>query len=115
MGSNKRARYFYYFWQTESVSEIHIHPKYNETGESRFDIALIRLATNQELERSELWPVCLPSSPVDSYWVGEAQKRGGQIIGQDTAEAGGQSDQPGELSEPEDGHHNWRTKDVFYE
>ena len=67
MGSNKRARYFYYFWQTESVSEIHIHPKYNETGESRFDIALIRLATNQELERSELWPVCLPSSPVDSY------------------------------------------------
>ena len=67
MGSNKRARYFYYFWQTECVSEIYIHPKYNETGESRFDVALIRLENNQELERNKLWPVCLPSSSVDSY------------------------------------------------
>ena len=118
MGSNKRARYFYYFWQTECVSEIYIHPKYNETGESRFDVALIRLENNQELERNKLWPVCLPSSSVDSYaensvtvigWMGETFKRRGKIISQDIAEARGQSDQPGDLSESEGGHHNWRT------
>ena len=67
MGSSKRARYFYFFWQTEAVSKIHIHPKYDETGKKEFDIALIQLETNQELQRNELWPICLPTSSVESY------------------------------------------------
>ena len=62
MGSSNRARHFYFSWQTESVSEIHIHPKYDLTR-FEFDIALIRLETNQELQRNELWPICLPDSP----------------------------------------------------
>ena len=66
MGSTKRARYFYFFWQTEGVSDIHIHPKYDETGKKEFDIALIQLETNQELQRNELWPICLPTSPVET-------------------------------------------------
>jgi len=66
MGSSKRARYFYYFWQTDSVDQIHIHPSY-DTDSHAYDIALLRLKKEPELEPGEVWPVCLPAAPVESY------------------------------------------------
>jgi len=66
MGSSKRAKYFYYFWQTDSVSEIRVHPEYNNNSHE-YDIALLRLKVTPELEPSELWPVCVPNATVDSY------------------------------------------------
>jgi len=69
MGKSKRARYFYYFFQTDSIDQINIHPDYNRENH-KFDIALLRLKKYPELERGELWPACLPSSANTSY-VGE--------------------------------------------
>jgi len=66
MGSSKRAKYFYYFWQTDSIDEIHIHPDYNSTSHI-YDIALLHLKVLPDLEPSELWPVCLPEEDVESY------------------------------------------------
>ena len=66
MGSSKRAKYFYYFWQTDSVSEIHIHPEYNNNSHE-YDIALLKLKVTPELEPCELWPVCVPNATVESY------------------------------------------------
>ena len=90
MGSSKRARYFYYFFQTDSIDEIHIHPKYNVENHD-YDIAILRLKKLPELEpgdrrvlpimhhyyslclvSGELWPVCLPLEPVESYAGQEA-------------------------------------------
>ncbi|XP_023336265.1 chymotrypsin-like protease CTRL-1 [Eurytemora carolleeae] len=70
MGSSKRARYFYYFFQTDSIDQIRVHPDY-DTGSHNYDIALLRLKKLPELVPGELWPVCLPSVPVESY---EGQK-----------------------------------------
>jgi len=66
MGSSKRARFFYYFFQTDSIDQIHIHPKYNNDSHA-YDIAILRLKKLPDLEPGELWPVCLPEEPVDSY------------------------------------------------
>jgi len=66
MGSSKRAKYFYYPWQTDSVDEIHIHPSYSNSSHA-YDIALLRLKKLPDLEPNELWPVCLPEEEVDSY------------------------------------------------
>merc|ERR550525_1289486 len=66
MGSSKRAKYFYYFWQTDSLTELHTHPEYDNNSHE-FDIALLRLKTTPGLEPSELWPACLPDTAVDSY------------------------------------------------
>jgi len=66
MGSSKRARYFYYFFQTDSIDQIHIHPKYNNDSHA-YDIAILRLKKLPNLEPGELWPVCLPKEPVESY------------------------------------------------
>jgi len=66
MGSSKRAKYFYYFWQTDSIDQIHVHPSYN-TESHAHDIALLHLKKMPDLEPSELWPVCLPEQEVDSY------------------------------------------------
>jgi len=66
MGSSKRALYFYYFFQTDSISEIVVHPEYNTEGHA-YDIALLRLKKQPELSRGELWPVCMPVAPVASY------------------------------------------------
>lgn len=66
MGSSKRARYFYYFFQTDSIDEIHIHPEYN-TESHAYDIALLRLKKMPNIKPGELWPACLPTAPVNSY------------------------------------------------
>ena len=66
MGSNKRAKHFYFGYQTESIDQIWVHPSYNNKTHP-YDIALLRLKDVQELERNEVWPVCLPDKEVDSY------------------------------------------------
>lgn len=66
MGSSKRARFFYYFFQTDSIDQIHIHPLYNNDSHA-YDIAILRLKKMPDLEPGELWPVCLPTEPVNSY------------------------------------------------
>jgi len=66
MGSSKRARYFYYFFQTDSIDKIVKHPDYN-TASHEYDIALLRLKKLPDLSPGELWPVCLPVAPVPSY------------------------------------------------
>jgi len=66
MGSSKRARFFYYFFQTDSIDQIHIHPKYSNASHE-YDIALLRLKKMPNLEKGELWPVCLPKKEVTSY------------------------------------------------
>jgi len=66
MGSSKRASYFYYWFQTDSIDEIHVHPSYNNDSHG-FDIALLRLKVMPELEPGEIWPVCLPTQEVESY------------------------------------------------
>jgi len=66
MGSSKRARFFYYFFQTDSIDQIHIHPKYDNDSHA-YDIAILRLKKLPELDPGELWPVCLPQKEVDSY------------------------------------------------
>ena len=49
MGSSKRARYFYYFFQTDSIDQIHIHPKYSNVSHE-YDIAILRLKKLPGLE-----------------------------------------------------------------
>lgn len=66
MGSSKRARYFYYFYQTDSIDQIHIHPKYSNVSHV-YDIAILRLKKLPDLEPGEIWPVCLPEVEVESY------------------------------------------------
>jgi len=66
MGSSLRARFFYYFFQTDSIDQIYIHPNYNNRTHE-YDIALLRLKEVPELEPGEVWPVCLPTAPVESY------------------------------------------------
>lgn len=66
MGSSKRARYFYYFFQTDSIDQIHIHPDYSNVSHE-YDIAILRLKKMPDLEPGELWPVCLPEKEVASY------------------------------------------------
>eukprot|EP00092_Neocalanus_flemingeri_P041779 GFUD01045504.1.p1 GENE.GFUD01045504.1~~GFUD01045504.1.p1 ORF type:complete len:337 (+),score=89.06 GFUD01045504.1:33-1043(+) len=66
MGSSKRARFFYYFFQTDSIDQIHIHPKYDNASHA-YDIAILRLKKLPDLEPGELWPVCLPQEQVESY------------------------------------------------
>eukprot|EP00092_Neocalanus_flemingeri_P041780 GFUD01045505.1.p1 GENE.GFUD01045505.1~~GFUD01045505.1.p1 ORF type:complete len:337 (-),score=90.22 GFUD01045505.1:62-1072(-) len=66
MGSSQRARFFYYFFQTDSIDQIHIHPKYDNASHA-YDIAILRLKKLPDLEPGELWPVCLPQEQVDSY------------------------------------------------
>merc|ERR1712013_144062 len=66
MGSSKRARYFYYFFQTDSIDQIHIHPHYSNVSHE-YDIAILRLKKIPDLEPGELWPVCLPEQEVVSY------------------------------------------------
>jgi len=66
MGSSKRASYFYYWFQTDSIDEIHVHPEYS-TNNHGHDIALLRLKKMPGLEPGELWPVCLPTVSNQSY------------------------------------------------
>ena len=66
MGSSKRAKYFYYFFQTDSIDQIHIHPLYSNDSH-QYDIALLRLKSLPDLQPGELWPACLPNSSVSSY------------------------------------------------
>jgi len=66
MGTSKRAKYFYYFFQTDSIDEIHIHPDYN-TDSHNYDIALLRLKKVPDVSPGELWPACLPKQSVTSY------------------------------------------------
>jgi len=66
MGSSKRAAYFYYWFQTDSIDQIHIHPSYGNSSHE-YDIALLRLKLMPGLEPGELWPVCLPTKKVESY------------------------------------------------
>ena len=66
MGSSKRAKYFYYFFQTDSIDQIHVHPGYKNDSHE-YDIALLRLKKLPSLEPGELWPACLPSTSVASY------------------------------------------------
>lgn len=66
MGSSKRARYFYYFFQTDSVDQIHVHPRHNPDNHE-FDIALLRLKKLPSLSPGELWPVCLPTDRLATY------------------------------------------------
>jgi len=66
MGTSKRAKYFYYFFQTDSIDEIHIHPEYN-TDSHNYDIALLRLKKIPDVSPGELWPACLPTIQVPSY------------------------------------------------
>jgi len=66
MGTSKRARYFYYFFQTDSVDRIIVHPDYDTTSHA-YDIALLRLKKLPDMVPGELWPACLPSQTVDSY------------------------------------------------
>ena len=66
MGSSKRAKYFYYFFQTDSIDQIHVHPGYKNDSHE-YDIALLRLKKLPELEPSELWPACLLNTSVASY------------------------------------------------
>ena len=49
MGSSKRARYFYYFFQTDSIDQIHIHPHYSNVSHE-YDIAILRLKKIPDLE-----------------------------------------------------------------
>jgi len=49
MGSSKRARYFYYFFQTDSIDQIHIHPDYSNVSHE-YDIAILRLKKMPDLE-----------------------------------------------------------------
>ena len=53
MGSSKRARYFYYFFQTDSIDQIHIHPKYSDVSHE-YDIAILRLKKMPQLEPGNL-------------------------------------------------------------
>ena len=53
MGSSKRARFFYYFFQTDSIDQIHIHPKYNNDSHA-YDIAILRLKKVPDLEPGNL-------------------------------------------------------------
>jgi len=66
MGSSKRASYFYYWFQTDSIDSIHVHPEYNKVNHGH-DIALLRLKKMPGLQPGEIWPVCLPTEPRDSY------------------------------------------------
>jgi len=66
MGNSKRAKFFYYFFQTDSIDQIHIHPRYDNSSHA-YDIAILRLKEIPDLEPGELWPVCLPEEPVQSY------------------------------------------------
>lgn len=66
MGKSKRARFFYYFFQTDSIDQIHVHPSYDSDTHA-YDIALLRLKKYPELERGELWPACLPTNSSTSY------------------------------------------------
>ena len=66
MGSSKRAKYFYYFFQTDSIDQIHVHPGYRNDSHE-YDIALLRLKEFPSLEPTELWPACLPNTSVSSY------------------------------------------------
>ena len=52
MGSSKRARYFYYFYQTDSIDQIHIHPNYSNVSHV-YDIAILRLKKLPDLEPGE--------------------------------------------------------------
>ena len=49
MGSSKRGRYFYYFYQTDSIDQIHIHPQYSNVSHA-YDIAILRLKKKPNLE-----------------------------------------------------------------
>merc|ERR1712013_822998 len=42
MGNSKRAKFFYYFFQTDSIDQIHIHPRYDNSSHA-YDIAILRL------------------------------------------------------------------------
>ena len=53
MGSSKRARYFYYFFHTDSIDQIHIHPKYSDVSHE-YDIAILRLKKMPHLEPGDL-------------------------------------------------------------
>lgn len=66
MGSSKRARYFYYFFQTDSVDQIQIHPRHNPDNHE-YDIALLRLKKYPDLSPGELWPACLPTDQSATY------------------------------------------------
>lgn len=66
MGSSKRARYFYYFFQTDSVDQIHVHPRHNKDNHE-FDVALLRLKKLPDLSAGELWPACLPADRTAAY------------------------------------------------
>jgi len=66
MGSSLRARFFYYFFQTDSIDQIHVHPSYNNSTHE-YDIALLRLKKIPDLEPGEVWPACLPTDLVESY------------------------------------------------
>lgn len=83
MGSSKRAQWFYYWFQTDSIDQIHVHPNYSNDSHG-FDIALLRLKLMPELEPGELWPVCLPAAAVDSYAGTKAT-----VIGWGKTEGGG--------------------------
>lgn len=50
MGKSKRARFFYYFFQTDSIDQIHVHPSYDDNTHA-YDIAMLRLKKYPELER----------------------------------------------------------------
>lgn len=66
MGRSKRDRFFYYFFQTDSIDQIHVHPRYDPNTHA-YDIALLRLKKLPHLKRGELWPACLPSVSSASY------------------------------------------------
>jgi len=70
MGRSKRARFFYYFFQTDSIDQIHVHPRYNRQTHA-YDIALLRLKKYPRLEKDELWPACLPSDPPATSYAGQ--------------------------------------------
>ena len=53
MGSSKRARYFYYFFQTDSIDQIHIHPDYSNVSHE-YDIAILRLKKMPDLEPGKI-------------------------------------------------------------
>ena len=53
MGNSKRAKFFYYFFQTDSIDQIHIHPRYDNSSHA-YDIATLRLKEIPDLEPGEL-------------------------------------------------------------
>ena len=52
MGSSKRAKFFYYFFQTDSIDQIHIHPQYSNISHE-YDIAILRLKKMPDPEPGE--------------------------------------------------------------